>query len=118
MMLALPSLMISIRPDQLGFISRGARGSQCVVKCSEGSLVMLELTPRANACGLAVSSRLNTFFIWAPGNQINNDGLRACNRPTGEGREALENRPLLLLRRMARAQDRPRASSTTGPACW
>ena len=62
MMLALPSLMISIRPDQLGFISRGARGSQCVVKRSEGSLVMLELTPRANACGLAVSSRLNTFF--------------------------------------------------------
>ena len=37
----------------------------------------------------------------------------AFNRPTGEGREALENRPLLLLRRMARAQDRPRASSKT-----
>ena len=45
-----------------------------------------------------------------------NDGLRgACN--PGEGREALEKRPLLLLRRMARAQDRPRTSKT-GPACW
>ena len=56
----------TLRPDQLGFISRGARGSQCVVKRSEGSLVMLELTPRVNACGLAFSSRLNTFLCVAP----------------------------------------------------
>ena len=48
---------------RLGFISHGP-GSQCVVKRSEGSREILKLTPRVNACGLAFSSRLNTFYVW------------------------------------------------------
>ena len=48
------------------WVSSLTGGSQCVVKRSEGSLVMLELTPRVNACGLAFSSRLNTFLCVAP----------------------------------------------------
>ena len=56
---------VVIKASQGDWVSSltAARGSQCVVKRSEGSREILKLTPRVNACGLAVRARLNTFLI-------------------------------------------------------
>ena len=60
------------------------------------------------SCGRAQWTRVAHLIFCGARKGDNGWSPERAIRPTGEGREAHENRPLLLLRRMARAGPAPR----------